>query len=217
MRTTTPQHSRRLRLAAATTVRTAVDACPALRRDHSSTGASAPRRWGVGAPARWRVGAPAPRRLPLPDPAAWWARRVGAPALGRWSAGAPAPRRPGAGTVWVLLPERWGRLGGGEIKSLHDKPNGCARAAMIGAITQKLRRNYADYAQITQKLRRLRRNYAYITQKLRMLRRNYAEITQKLRRNYAEITQKLRKKNYAKITRVCVICVISKITHTPFC
>ena len=102
---------------------------------------------------------------------------------------------------------------------LHDKPNGrgCARAAMIGAITQKLRRNYADYAQITQKLRRLRRNYAYITQKLRMLRRNYAEITQKLRRNYAEITQKLRKKNYAKITRVCVICVISKITHTPFC
>ena len=106
---------------------------------------------------------------------------------------------------------------GGGIKSLHDKPNGCARAAMIGAITQKLRRNYADYAQITQKLRRLRRNYAYITQKLRMLRRNYAEITQKLRRNYAEITQKLRKKNYAKITRVCVICVISKITHTPFC
>ena len=207
MRTTTPQHSRRLRLAAATTVRTAVDACPALRRDHSSTGASAPRRWGVGAPARWRVGAPAPRRLPLPDPAAWWARRVGAPAprrvgapaprrVGagapgrwgvtrasaprrlplpdrrtrppggpgasaprRWGAGAPAPRRPGAlapapfGSSCRNGGGAWGGVGG--IKSLHDKPNGCgcARAAMIGAITQKLRRNYADYAQITHKLR----------------------------------------------------------------
>ena len=130
--------------------------------------------------------------------------------------GAQAPWRPGALAPAPFVPSS--RNGGGEeIKSLHDKPNGCARAAMIGAITQKLRRNYADYAQITQKLRRLRRNYAYITQKLRMLRRNYAEITQKLRRNYAEITQKLRKKNYAKITRVCVICVISKITHTPLC
>ena len=140
MRTTTPQHSRRLRLAAATTVRTAVDACPALRREHSSTGASAPRRWGVGAPARWRVGAPVPRRLPLPDPAAWWALRVGAQA--------PWRRRhvcPPAGTA--------GAPGGEEIKSLHDKLNGCARAAMIGGITQILRRNYADYAQITQKLR----------------------------------------------------------------
>ena len=35
VQTTTPQHSRRLRLAAAAAaVRTAVDACPALRRDH---------------------------------------------------------------------------------------------------------------------------------------------------------------------------------------
>ena len=59
------------------------------------------------------------------------------------------------------------------------------------------------------KIRKIRRNYAYITQKLRMLRRNYAEIMQKVRKNYGKITQK----NYAKITRVCVICVISKITH----
>ena len=160
MRTTTPQHSRRLRLAAATTVRTAVDACPALRRDHSSTGASAPRRWGVGAPARWRVGAPAPRRLPLPDPAAWWARRVGAPARRRPGAGSLGRRRPSASAPWPWRRRRLcppagtaGAPGSEEIKSLHDKPNGCARAAMIGAITQKLRRNYADYAQITQKLR----------------------------------------------------------------
>ena len=57
-----------------------------------------------------------------------------------------------------------------------------------------------------------------ITQKLRKITQNYAQITQKLRRNYAKITQKLHKTNYAKITRVCVICVISKltVTHTHF-
>ena len=205
MRTTTPQHSRRLRLAAATTVRTAVDACPALRRDHSSTGASAPRRWGVGAPARWRVGAPAPRRLPLPDPAAWWARRVGAPALGRWSAGAPAPRRPGAGTVWVLLPERWGRLGGGggwnKITARQTKRlRLCAGRndwSNYAEITQKLRRLCTNYAEITQITQKLCIHHAEITHVTQKLRRNYAKITQKLRRNYAKITQKKLRKNYA--------------------
>jgi hypothetical protein len=75
-----------------------------------------------------------------------------------------------------------GKPEGEEIKSLHDKTNGCAR--------NRKRRNYAIYAEITQKLRR---NYAEITQKLR---RNYAKITQirqKLRRNYAEITQIMQK------------------------
>jgi hypothetical protein len=54
-----------------------------------------------------------------------------------------------------------GKPEGEEIKSLHDKTNGCAR--------NRKRRNYAIYAEITQKLRR-----------------NYAEITQKLRKNYAD-------------------------------
>ena len=45
---------------------------------------------------------------------------------------------------------------------------------------------------------KLSRNYA-----------RYAKNMQKLCKNYAKITQK----NYAKITCVCVICVISKITH----
>ena len=157
---------------------------------HRRVGAPALGRRRPSALARRRPGAPAPTAAGpgrLVGPAR---RRPGAGALERRRPGAPAPWRrhrlgPPAGTV--------GAAGGGEIKSLHDKPNGSARAAMIGAITQKLRRNYADYAQITQKLRRLRRNYAYITQKLRMLRRNYAEITQKLRKNYAKkITQKLR-------------------------
>ena len=90
----------------------------------------------------------------------------------------------------------------------------CTNYAQITQITHKLRKYKAE---ITHFMQKLRRNYAEITHKLC---RNYAEIThvkQKLRRNYAEITQKLRKKNYAKITRVCVICVISKITHTPLC
>jgi hypothetical protein len=54
-----------------------------------------------------------------------------------------------------------GKPEGEEIKSLHDKTNGCAR--------NRKRSNYAIYAEITQKLRR-----------------NYAEITQKLRKNYAD-------------------------------
>ena len=137
----------------------------------------------------------------------------------RWCVGAPVCRRPGASVPWrrrrLCPPARTaGAPGGEEIKSLHDcdKPNGCARIAMIGGITQKLRRNYADYAEIT---------HAEI---MLLSRRNnacYAEITQKLRRNYAEITPKSRKKNCAKITRHqqsadCVmeelICVMAAIT-----
>ena len=140
---------------------------PALGRRRPSAlarrrpGAPAPTAAGpgrlVGPGRRGVTRASAPRRLPLPDRRTRPPGGPGASAPRRWGAGAPAPRRPGAlapapfGSSCRNGGGAWGGVGG--IKSLHDKPNGCARAAMIGAITQKLRRNYADYAQITQKLR----------------------------------------------------------------
>ena len=84
-----------------------------------------------------------------------------------------------------------------ESKSSVTALTGPGPVAMIGAITQKLRRLCTNYAEITQITQKLCIHHAEITHVTQKLRRNYAKITQKLRRNYAKITQKKLRKNYA--------------------
>ena len=107
VQTTTPQQSRRLRLAAAAAVRTAVDACPALRRDHSSGSGSddadVVAAWACAEGGACCAGLPLPERGPgrlmgparrCPGASAPRRRGVGTSAPQR--VGAQAPRRPGA-------------------------------------------------------------------------------------------------------------------------